>query len=103
MVDFLRYFGSPRVIGPMALEVGEVPVVEGVSHLPPLIAQAKSVATQPGLLMTPYYNADPKLTTTYDKMAQGYLAGALSLDAALSALESVQQDTATKLAGLMGL
>lgn len=103
VVDFLRYFGSPRVIGPMALEVGEVPVVEGVSHLPPLIAQAKSVATQPGLLMTPYYNADPKLTTTYDKMAQGYLAGALSLDAALSALESVQQDTATKLAGLMGL
>ena len=101
VVDFLRYFGSPQVIGPMALEVGEVPVVEGVGHLPPLIAQARSVATQPGLLMTPYYNADPKLTTTYDKVAQGYLAGALSLDTALSTLETVQQATAAKLAALM--
>lgn len=105
VVDFLRYFGSPQVIGPMALEVGEVPVVKGITHLPPLIAQAKRVAAQPGLLMTAYYSAfppgGPSFTAEYDKMAQGYLAGATSLDTALSTLEQTQQTVASKLATLM--
>ena len=32
VVDFLRYYGSPQVMGPMALEVGEVAV--SVSNVP---------------------------------------------------------------------
>jgi multiple sugar transport system substrate-binding protein len=98
VVDFLRYYASPQVMGPMALDVGEVPMVEGTGHLPSLVQQAKQVASQPGLLMTPYYNADTTFTNTYDKMANGYLAGAISLDTALSTLEQAQQVAATKLA-----
>lgn len=103
VVDFLRYYSSPQVMEPMALDVGEVPMVQGGGRLSPLVQQAKEVASQPGLLMTPYYNADTALTNTWDKMANGYLAGAISLDTALSTLEQQQQAVATKLAAAMHL
>jgi ABC-type glycerol-3-phosphate transport system substrate-binding protein len=103
VADFLAYYSSPQVMGPMAAEVGEVPMVSGVGTLPPLIAQAKDVAAQPMLLSVPYYSASVTYTTQYDKLAQGYLAGALSLDTALTQLESVQQATVDHLAGLMKL
>src|SRR5262249_50849959 len=77
VADFLAYYGAPQVMGPMAIEVGEVPMVNGVGKLPPLIEQAKVVAAQPMLLSIPYYSASVKLQTLYDTMCQGYLAGAI--------------------------
>jgi ABC-type glycerol-3-phosphate transport system substrate-binding protein len=98
VVDFLRYFSAPQVIGPMAIEVGSAPMVKGVQKVPPLIAQSVQIASQPGLLWLSENGADPTYTTTYDKMAEGYLAGALTLDTALSQLEAVQQQVADRLA-----
>ncbi len=101
VVDFLRYYSSPQAIGPMATEVGEIPMVSGIGTLPPLLQKGKDIAYQPGLLMTPYFSADAAYTTKYDQMAKGYLAGAISLDAALSTLEDAQQVVAARLAPLM--
>jgi ABC-type glycerol-3-phosphate transport system substrate-binding protein len=103
VVDFLRYYSSPQVMGPMALEVGEVPVVSGVSNLPPLVAQAGRVANQPGLLNMAYINADPTFTQKYGQLSRGYLSGALSLDVALTTLDGVQQSVVDKLAAKMHL
>ncbi len=101
VADFLAYYSSPQVMGPMAFEVGEVPMVKGVGKLPPLIQQAADVAAQPMLLSIPYYSASVKLQTQYDTMAQGYLTGAISLDSALSQLDTLQQQTADDLAKQM--
>ena len=101
VIDFLRYFSSPQVMGPMALEIGQVPMVAGVSHLPPLVAQAKQVSLQPGLLLIVYEGADAQYTLLYDKMCQGYLAGAISLDSALSQLEQAQQAAVARLSAHM--
>jgi multiple sugar transport system substrate-binding protein len=103
VIDFARYYSSPQAIGPMARETGNPPMIKGVGTLPPLMEQARRVALQPGLLMISYYNADPTIITTYDKMAQGYLAGAVSLDAALSTLQGLQDSFADKLAAMMHL
>ena len=103
VADFLAYYSSPQVMGPMALEVGEVPMVKGIEKLPPLIQQAKEVAAQPMLLSIPYYSASVKYTTEYDRLAQGYLAGAVPLDTALSQLDAIQQATADHLGRLMRL
>ena len=98
VMDFLQYIMSPQVMGPMALEVGEVPVGVGVGVLPPLIEHARQVVAQPGLLTTPYFSADPAFTDKYDQMTLGYLSGAISLDTALQTLESLQQSVAARLA-----
>lgn len=97
VIDFLRYYSSPNVIGPMALEIGQVPMTAGVSNLPSLIAQAKSVSSQPGLLLIVYEGADAQYALLYDKLCQGYLAGAVTLDAALSQLEQAQQAAVARL------
>jgi multiple sugar transport system substrate-binding protein len=101
VMDFAAYYSSPQVIGSMAVEVGEVPMTLGVGHLPPLIQQAKDVAAQPMLLGIPYYSASVQYTAAYDKLSQGYLAGAISLDSALGQLENLQQTVVAKLASQM--
>jgi hypothetical protein len=101
VMDFAAYYSSPQVIGSMAVEVGEVPMTLGVGQLPPLIQQAKEVAAQPMLLGIPYYSASVQYTAAYDKLSQGYLAGAISLDSALGQLESLQQSVVAKLASQM--
>ncbi len=67
------------------------------------ITSAGTGPDEPSGQHTPYYNADTALTNTWDKMANGYLAGAISLDTALSTLEQQQQAVATKLAAAMHL
>jgi ABC-type glycerol-3-phosphate transport system substrate-binding protein len=103
-IDFLQFYTQPDVIGPLALAGGETPAIVGIKNLPPLIKQVtEEVIVKQSLLGPVYLDLSVELTTKIAQLCQGYLAGALSLDSALSQLDQLQLQVATSTLASAGI
>jgi ABC-type glycerol-3-phosphate transport system substrate-binding protein len=103
-IDFLRFYSLPSVIGPMALEGGETPLVKGAAIADPLVLKAlHEYIAHPCLLTNATVEMPSELFSKQQALSTGYLAGALDLNTALSQLESVQQRIVDQVIAQAGL
>jgi ABC-type glycerol-3-phosphate transport system substrate-binding protein len=90
-IDFLRFYSQPSVIGPMATEGGETPLVKGAALQDPLVEKAlHDYIAHPCLLTNATLEMPSQVFAKQQSLVTGYLSGALDLTTALSQLQSTQ-------------
>ena len=103
-VDFLQFYSQPSVIGPLALEGGETPLVKGAASQDPIVQKAlRDYIAHPCLLTNATLEMPSQLFLKQESLCTGYLSGALDLNTALSQLQSTQTSAADQVITQAGL
>jgi ABC-type glycerol-3-phosphate transport system substrate-binding protein len=103
-IDFLRFYSQPSVVGPMALEGGETPLVKGAAIQDPLVEKAlREYIAHPCLLTNATVEMPSELFLKQESLCTGYLSGALDLNTALGQLQSVQERLVAQVIAQAGL
>jgi ABC-type glycerol-3-phosphate transport system substrate-binding protein len=103
-IDFLRFYSQPSVIGPMALEGGETPLVKGVAISDQLVNKAlHEYIAHPCLLTNATLEMPSELFLKQQSLCTGYLSGALDLNTAVAELQSVQESVVDQVVTQAGL
>lgn len=88
----------------MSVEGGTVPALRSSQNISPLLKiVSQEVIRKQSLLGPVYFDLPAELTVKQGQLCQGYLAGALSLDSALSQMQQLQMQVATKALASAGL